>query len=222
MIGGVSASFAFKAGAGLLAGVVAGGLGFCFLPRVEPSVLASRPAVEKPIFVAAAGAAIPTPIPTAPPVVAAAVTAAPAAVIPVVFAAKDPAARAAVADKSELEKLAAALKSRPLSRGVSTVSASSGSPPSEEASRFCAQGLVALASGDIASARLFLKRAADSGDSRALMALGDSYDAPTLTRLGVVGMRGDPDRAHDFYSRALAAGVNAAKERIAALEAHGN
>jgi TPR repeat protein len=219
MIGGVSASFALKAGAGLLAGVVAGSLGFCFLPRVEPSVLAARPAVEKPIFVVAASASISTSNPSAPPVVAASVPPAPAAAVQTASAA---AVQTGVADRGELDKLAAALKARPISRGVTTVAASSAPPPSEEAARFCAQGLVALASGDIAGARLFLKRAAESGDSRALMALGDSYDAPTLTRLGVVGMRGDPDRAHDFYARAAAAGVNAAKERIAALDARGN
>jgi hypothetical protein len=226
MIGGVSVSVAFKAGAGLLAGVVAGGLGYCFLPRVEPSMLASRPAVEKPIFVVAAAVPVPAPSPSAVPVVAAVVqTAAPALAlsprpVPVVAAA----VQTAAVDRSELDKLAAALKARPaISRAaVTTVAASSAPPPSEEAARFCAQGLVALASGDIAGARLFLKRAADSGDPRALLALGDSYDAPTLTRLGVVGMRGDPDRAHDFYARALAAGVNAAKERIAALEGHSN
>jgi hypothetical protein len=199
-----------KAGAGLIAGVVAGGLGYCFWPRVEPSVLASRPAVQKPVFVVATTAPAPAPVNT------------PAA--PAVVAVTEP----TVAAKEELEKLAAALKAHPPeSRGVllspvESAPTPAAPAPSEEAAKFCAEGLVALAAGDIATARLFLKRAADAGDARALMALGDTYDAPTLARLGVVGMHGDSDRAHDFYARALAAGVDAAKERIAALEARRN
>ena len=42
--------------------------------------------------------------------------------------------------------------------------------------RLCAEGLIAFARGDIAAARAFLKRAAENGDPRALMALGDTYD----------------------------------------------
>jgi TPR repeat protein len=171
-------------------------------------LVASRPAVEKPVFVVAA-------IPLAPP-----------AVKPVaVSVAADP---PALDEKAQLEKLAAALKARPATIQSATLAVATSSRPtpsegpSEQAARFCAQGLIALAAGDIASARLFLKRAADAGDARAWMALGDTYDAPTLTRLGVVGMHGDSDRARDFYARALAAGVGAARERIAALEARGN
>jgi len=44
-----------------------------------------------------------------------------------------------------------------------------------------AQGLVALAGGDVAAARAFLERAADAGDARALLVLGDAYDPGTLT-----------------------------------------
>jgi hypothetical protein len=37
-----------------------------------------------------------------------------------------------------------------------------------------------------------------------------------------VGIRGDASRARDYYARALAAGVVAARQRIAALGAKGN
>ncbi len=93
---------------------------------------------------------------------------------------------------------------------------------SDQAAQFCAQGLVALAEGDIAGARRWLDRAADAGDARALMVLGDTYDPATLARLGALGTPGDAARARDYYSRALAAGLGDAKERIAALEARGN
>src|SRR5580692_9975905 len=99
-----------KAGAGLLAGVLAGGLGFAFWPRVEPGVLSLRPAVEKPVFVVAAEPVRPAPpLPTA--LVAVPVVAAPVEVS---------------GDKNVLVKLAAALRSdtpapqgaAPLTRGI--------------------------------------------------------------------------------------------------------
>jgi TPR repeat protein len=89
--------------------------------------------------------------------------------------------------------------------------------PINGARRFCAEGLVAFAKGDIATARAFLRRAAEGGDARALMALGDTYDPAILARLGAVGMKGDGATARNYYSRALSAGVGAARERLAAL-----
>jgi hypothetical protein len=194
-----------------MAGVAAGLLGFCFWPRVEPSLLATRPSVEKPVFVVASAPRAAAPLP----------------VIAV-------AAKSAPVEKVDVDKLAAALKASPVAPmsgpalNPAPANAQPSNPPStspapsEEAGRFFAQGLVALASGDISSARLFLARAADSGEARALMALGDTYDESTLTRLGAIGMHGDESRARDLYARALAAGVGAAKERIAALESRGN
>ena len=81
-----------------------------------------------------------------------------------------------------------------------------------------AQGLVALAGGDVAAARAFLERAADAGDARALLVLGDAYDPGTLTRLGAIGVKGDESRARDYYQRANDAGLAAARQRIAATE----
>jgi TPR repeat protein len=217
-----------KVGSGLFAGIVAGGLGYGFWPSVEPGVLASRPAVEKPVFVVASTAAArPAPAPTI-----AVATQQPAPASTILVAAQQPAptpqfavAAASESDKASIDKLAAALKTHgvagPATRGIASI-APQGPAPSEEASAFCARGLVALADGDIANARLFLRRAADAGDPRALMALGDTFDAATLTRLGVVGTHGDATQAHDYYARALAAGVGAARERIAALESRGN
>ena len=89
--------------------------------------------------------------------------------------------------------------------------------PIDDAKRLCAEGLIALAQGDIATARAYLQRAAESGDARALMALGDTYDAATLGHLGALGIKGDEATARNYYSRALAAGVGGARERIASL-----
>ena len=172
-----------KGGAGLLAGVLAGGLGFAFWPRVEPGVLSLRPAVEKPVFVVATEAARPVSAPST------ALVAAPA----------EPAG-----DKNGLVKLAAALRSDPTppssaappGRGLAEAALKTVAP-SEQAARFFALGLVALADGDVAGARAFLDRAADEGDTRALMVLGDTYDPATLTRLGAMGIRGDAAHARD-------------------------
>ena len=134
---------------------------------------------------------------------------------PAVAAAPLKAAVAHPIAKEALNKLANAL------RGPSRESApiASLSIPIDDARQLCADELVAFAKGDIASARAFLKRAAEGGDARALMALGDTYDPGTLTRLGAVGLKGDEAAARDYYSRALAAGVGGARERIAALAA---
>ena len=193
-----------KASAGLLAGVLVGGLGFAFWPRVEPSVLSLRPAVEKPVFVVAAEPARPVPAPSSLVV----------------------AAPASPSDRIGLVKLAAALRSdstspSPLARGI-VMQGQNTTAPGEDAPKFFTQGLVALADGDFAAARAFLDRAADEGESRALMVLGDTYDSATLARLGAVGIRGDAARARYYYARALAAGVGAARQRIAALDAKSN
>ncbi|MGA8584483.1 MAG: hypothetical protein WB715_11735 [Roseiarcus sp.] len=91
--------------------------------------------------------------------------------------------------------------------------------PIDDGRRLCAEGLVAFAKGDIATARAFFVSAAEAGDARALVALGDTFDPTTLTRLGVVGLRGDGAKSRDYYARALAAGATGARERLAALAA---
>jgi len=115
--------------------------------------------------------------------------------------------------KDVINKLATALRG-PTTEATTIASLSI---PIDDARRLCAEGLVAFARGDIATARAFLRRAAEDGDARALMALGDTYDPTTLTRLGAVGVKGDEGTARSYYSRALAAGVGGARERIAAL-----
>ena len=117
--------------------------------------------------------------------------------------------------KEAINKLASALRG-PSAESEPIVSLSI---PIDDARRLCAQGLIAFARGDVATARAFLERAAEGGDARALMALGDTYDPTTLARLGAIGLKGDGATARGYYSRALSAGVGGARERIAALAA---
>jgi len=115
----------------------------------------------------------------------------------------------------------------------SSVPAAEALPPADEgARRLCAQGLVALAQGDIVGSRAYLKRAVEAGDVRALLALGETYDPATLARMGARGLRGDAAVARDYYAKALAAGVVAAAQaprpepaelaKIASIEAQGS
>lgn len=158
-----------------------------FWPRIEPSSASLKAAVEQPVFVSQTIAA-PAP-PKAPPITAHGLA------------------------KEAIEKLAHALRGTT----VDPTPIASIAIPIEDARRLCADGLIAFAKGDIAAARAFLKRAAEGGDARALMALGDTFDPTTLAHLGALGMKGDEAVARSYYSRALAAGVGGARERIAAL-----
>lgn len=183
-----------KSVAGLLAGVSVGALSLVYWPQIQPGTVALRPVVEQPQKIERLAAA-------------------PAAVAP---------------EKVALDKLAQALRDSQPNPAQAAIGATRGltmtatdvsfSGPSDDARRFRAQGLVALAGGDVAAARAFLERAADAGDARALMVLGDAYDPSTLTRLGAIGVKGDASRARDYYQRASDAGLAAARQRIAAYE----
>ena len=189
-------SFLLKVIAGLFSGGVVGLLAFAFWPRIEPAVVNARPEVERPVFVTGA------------------------------IATKATTDKAAT-DKAAIDKLALALRAGPQATdGASptralapTLIAASQADANGEALRLRAEGLVALAGGDFAGARALLERAAEAGDARSFLVLGDTYDPVTLARMGALGLRGDAARARDYYARALAAGLGAARERIVALDA---
>jgi TPR repeat protein len=174
----------------MIAGCCAMLLVFAFWPRIEPSSASMKAVVEQPVFVAQAIAPAPQK--------AATVT-----------------TTAHTIAKDALSKLASALRGP----SVDQTPIASLAIPIDDARRLCAEGLISFAKGDVAAARAFLKRAAEGGDGRALMALGDTYDPTTLSRLGALGLKGDEGMARSYYSRALAAGVGGARERIAALAA---
>lgn len=75
-----------------------------------------------------------------------------------------------------------------------------------------------LMSGDIASARLLLRRAADAGNADAALALGATFDPLVIRRLGAVGMRADIGQAKQWYRRAAALGSASAESQLAKLE----
>jgi hypothetical protein len=101
----------------------------------------------------------------------------------------------------------AARTQEPAEATKSAETSSSVSSAEEAARRLSAQGLVALAQGDIVGSRAYLQRAAEAGDVRALLALGETYDPATLGRIGARGIKGDAAAAREYYAKALAAGV---------------
>lgn len=78
-----------------------------------------------------------------------------------------------------------------------------------------------LANGDISSARLLLRRAAEAGDSEAALALGSTFDPAVINRLGAIGVHADAARARKWYEKAAALGSNNASQQIANLASAG-
>jgi hypothetical protein len=68
--------------------------------------------------------------------------------------------------------------------------------------------------GDIAAARLMLTRAAEAGEARAALALGATYDADMLRKLGVVGVADDAAKARAWYEKAAGYGSGEATRRL--------
>lgn len=74
-----------------------------------------------------------------------------------------------------------------------------------------------LSTGQIASARLLLERAADGGHPEAARLLGDTFDPAKLYALGVHGLSGDIQKAIHWYERADELGDPQAKARLLSL-----
>ena len=83
------------------------------------------------------------------------------------------------------------------------------------------RGEDSLASGDIASARLLLRRAAEAGSAKAALALGATFDPHALRRLSTVGSEPDPELARKWYRKARELGSDTASERLAKLDQAG-
>jgi TPR repeat protein len=78
-----------------------------------------------------------------------------------------------------------------------------------------ADGLIA--SGDVAAARLVLRRAAEAGDGRAAMTLAGTYDPAVLDKLGVHGVVPDLAMARNWYEKARQFGVSEATSQLELL-----
>jgi len=68
------------------------------------------------------------------------------------------------------------------------------------------RGLAMLELGDVSAARLLLARAASAGSGAAAYAMGTTFDAATLERIGAVGIQPNPASAAVWYRLAVQQG----------------
>ncbi|HEX9322243.1 MAG TPA: hypothetical protein VF913_09005 [Xanthobacteraceae bacterium] len=87
----------------------------------------------------------------------------------------------------------------------------------EEIADLMRRGEAFIASGDLASARLVLQRAAEGGDPRAALMLAGTYDPIVLEKLGIQGFASDIAAARSWYERAKEFGSAEALRRLEML-----
>ena len=78
-----------------------------------------------------------------------------------------------------------------------------------------------LESGDIAAARLLLRRAAEAGSADAALALGSTFDPLVIGRLHAVNVRSDSAKAREWYQKAAQLGSPTAPDQLARLSKAG-
>jgi hypothetical protein len=88
---------------------------------------------------------------------------------------------------------------------------------SDEIAILIKRGKELLADGDLAAARLLLRRAAEAGSAEGALVLGTTFDPVALQRLGAVGAVPDLAQARQWYQRAAELGSNAASQQLAGL-----
>ena len=81
-----------------------------------------------------------------------------------------------------------------------------------------ARGDASLATGDVASARLLYEYATDSGEARAAVRLGETFDPLFLGHARLRGVPGDLGMAVFWYRRARDLGATEVEPRLKALE----
>jgi len=79
-----------------------------------------------------------------------------------------------------------------------------------------------IGAGDFASARIVLRRAAESGHAGAALALAGTYDPAVLERFGVAGMTPDPAQAKYWYEKARELGSGEAPQLLERLASRQN
>src|SRR5579862_7353873 len=90
---------------------------------------------------------------------------------------------------------------------------------SDEIAMLLKRGKDAFSTGDLAAARLLLRRAAEAGSAEAALALGATFDPLIIRRLGAIGAAPDAAQARQWYQKAVALGSTTASQPLAQLEA---
>ncbi|MGF6313297.1 chemotaxis protein histidine kinase CheA [Bradyrhizobium sp. i1.8.4] len=94
------------------------------------------------------------------------------------------------------------------------VAVAQGSP---EAARLLARASALLGQGDIGAARIVLEHAVETGSAQASFMLAETYNPLVLSTWKTYGTRGDVTKARELYAKALAGGIQQAKDRSVAL-----
>lgn len=165
------------------------------MPVPETMVTPSPPAPTPPARVVASAAAGPAPMPAATAAAPVSVATAGAAIAPAVAA------------------------SMPAAASVQPATASKPAPQvdNSEIAMLVARGKDFLASGDLSSAQLLFRRAAEAGSADAAFALASTYDPHYLAEHNVVGIVGDEVKARAWYQRAMELGSPEAGHMLAQL-----
>jgi TPR repeat protein len=87
----------------------------------------------------------------------------------------------------------------------------------EEIAALINRGTDSLKSGDLISARLLLRRAAEAGSASAALMLGTTFDPLVIQQLGAIGVVPDVAQARQWYEKAAELGSDAASQRLAKL-----
>lgn len=87
-------------------------------------------------------------------------------------------------------------------------------PVNPEAAGLISKGDGLLNSGDLASARQFYLRANELGDAKGAYGVGRTYDPKIFAALNVQGLKPDPAKAAEWYKKAIAGGVVAARTAL--------
>jgi hypothetical protein len=174
-------------------------------PRPPASPPASRVTTPPPAVPAPAATA-PTPPPALPPTPAA-VAPMPPPVAPTPVAAPPPAF--VPASKAPPPAIATPVPALPPPPAAAS--------DRDEIAALLSRARTYLAAGDVAAARLVLRRAAERDDSQAALALGGTYDPIVLKRLGIVNFQADPAQAKEWYRRAAQLGSADASLRLEQL-----
>jgi hypothetical protein len=87
-------------------------------------------------------------------------------------------------------------------------------PESPEVAALVKRGQELAAAGDIAAARLTLRRAAEAHNAQAALALGATYDPTVLETLGIFGVTPDVAKARSWYEKAREYGSAEAPRRL--------
>ena len=87
----------------------------------------------------------------------------------------------------------------------------------EEIAALINRGTDSLKSGELVSARLLLRRAAEAGSASAALMLGTTFDPLVIQQLGAIGVVPDVAQARQWYEKAVELGSDAASQRLAKL-----